>query len=334
MNRSLFLLAFLNLPLGAAEPVRFEYEEPHMGTKFRLVCYAADRAKADQAAKDVFARVAELNRIMSDYLPDSELSVLCAKNAQRPAGPIKVSPDLYTVLDRAERTAYLSEGAFDVSIGPVVRLWRQARKDRRLPDADVLKETLAKVGYKNIVLDAKAMTVELKIAGMQLDLGGIAKGYAADEGLKIFAKHGITAALVAASGDIAVSDAPPGKTGWRVEIGSLSATAPKRVLNLKQAAVSTSGDAEQFVEIAGVRYSHIVDPKTGLGLTGRRSVSVIAPRGITADSMTKMAMLLPPEKALQTIDKIKGAATLIVVKTATGEDVQQSKNFTDWLLKE
>jgi FAD:protein FMN transferase len=335
VRSSVLLCVFaLALPSSAADPARFEYEEPHMGTKFRIVLYAADKAVADAAAKAAFARVAELNRIMSDYDPNSELSTLCERSVIKPAGPKKVSDDLFFVLAKGKEVSELSDGAFDVTIGPVVRLWRQVRKDRRLPDPDVLKAALDKVGYKKLELDPKAKTVDLKVAGMMLDLGGIAKGYAADEGLKVLAKHGITIALVAASGDIAVSSPPPGKAGWRVDIAPIPGTKEPRQVLLRDAAISTSGDSEQFVEIAGTRYSHIVDPRTGLGQTGRRSVTVIARRGIEADSLTKMAALMPADKAVAAIEKIDGAATLIVVKTATGQEVKESKGFAGYLAKD
>lgn len=321
--------------LRAQEPERFEFEEPHMGTKFRMVLYANDRAEADKAVKAAFARVAELNRIMSDYLPDSELSKLCAKSDRTPAGPVVVSEDLFVILTRANEISELSDGAFDVTIGPVVKLWRQARKDRRIPEPDILKEALSKVGYRKMKLDAKAKTVELTVAGMRLDLGGIAKGHAADEAQKILAKHGITRSLVAASGDIAVSEPPPGRPGWKVAIGKLPGSkGEQKYVWLKNAAISTSGDEIQFVEIAGVRYSHIADPKTGLGLTGRRSVTVIARRGIDADGLTKMASILSADKVLPAIDQIEGTAALIVVQKADGEDVRQSKSFEKWLVKD
>jgi len=319
----------------AEEPERFEFEEPHMGTKFRIVLYAADRATADVAAKAGFARVAELNRIMSDYLPDSELSKLCAKSEKTPAGPVVVSDDLFVILARANEISAISEGSFDVTIGPIIKLWRQARKDRRLPDPEVLKEALARVGYQKMKLDPKAKTVDLTVAGMRLDLGGIAKGHAADECQKVLAKHGITRSLVAASGDIAVSGPPPGKPGWKVAIGKLPGSKGEaKYVWLKNAAISTSGDEVQFVEIAGVRYSHIADPKTGLGLTGRRSVTVIAKKGIDADSLTKMASILPADKVLPAIEQIEGTVALIVVLTESGEDVRESKGFDKWLARD
>jgi thiamine biosynthesis lipoprotein len=333
------LLAFLVLlgacyPTSAEEPKRFEYEEPHMGTKFRIVLYARDQATADKAAKAAFARVAHLNRVMSDYIADSELMTLCKKSEKVSAGPIAVSDELFFVLDKAREVSELSDGAFDVTIGPIVRLWRQARKDRELPDPDVHKEALNRVGYKNVELDPKTKTVSLKVAGMLLDLGGIAKGYAADEGLKAIGTFGITSALVAASGDIAVSGPPPGKAGWRIDIAPLPGATEKRQLLLRDMAVSTSGDVEQFVEIRGVRYSHVVDPRTGLGLTGRRSVTVVARRGIQSDSLTKMASILPADKAVEKIEAIDGAAALIVVKTDRGEVVTESKRFRALLAKD
>jgi FAD:protein FMN transferase len=333
MSRSLAIAILLASGQAfAEEPKRFEYEEPHMGTKFRIVLYAPDKVSADKAAKAAFARVAALNQIMSDYISDSELMKLCKKSEKEPAGPVKLSDELFFVLSKAQEVSAISEGTFDVTVGPIVRLWRQARKDRELPDADVLKAAMKRVGYKNLELDPKAKTASLKVPGMLLDLGGIAKGYAADEGLKVIETFGITSALVAASGDIAVSKAPPGRAGWVIDIAPLPSAKDTRQVLLVNAAVSTSGDAEQFVEIAGVRYSHIVDPRTGVGLTGRRSVTVIARHGIQADSLTKMASILPAEKAIEKIEAIDGAATLIVVKTEKGEQAKQSKRFAKWLV--
>ena len=318
-------------PCSAADLARLEYEEPHMGTKFRIVLYATAKEKADQAAKAGFARVAELNGIMSDYVAISELMQLCAKFETKVVEPVKVSDDLFRVLRKAREVSELSEGAFDVTVRPLVVLWRHARRTQKLPDPKELADALSKVGYRNIELDEKARTVRLKIPGMQIDLGGIAKGYAADEVLKVLAQHEISNGLVAAGGDISVSGAPPGSDGWKVDIAPLPGSKERRLLKMKDASVSTSGDAEQFVVIDGTRYSHIVDPKTGLGLTGQRSVTVIARRGITADSLTKMASILPADKAIAISDKLEGVATLIIRKTENGEEAFESKRFkAEW----
>lgn len=293
---------------------RFEFESKHMGTTFRVVLYAADKDTAKKAADAAFARVAELDGIMSDYKKDSELMLLCAKFAKEVGEPGKVGDDLFVVLQKAQELSAKSDGAFDVTVGPVVQLWRLARRTQQLPEEKEFAAARAKVGYTKVKLDPAKKTVQFTTPGMQLDLGGIAKGYAADEALKLLReKFGIKQALVAAYGDIACGDPPPGEEAWKVDIAPIAKSRKPRTVKLANAAVSTSGDLEQFVEIGGVRYSHVLDPKTGLGLTGRRSVTVIAPNGIAADSMTKAISVLPPERGLKLIEDTPGAATYIVV---------------------
>jgi thiamine biosynthesis lipoprotein len=325
--RVLVVACLVVLPTRAAEPAlsRHSFAEKHMGTLFRIIVWAKDEETARQASKEAFARVSELNRIMSDYLPTSELMRLCAKAGGE---PVKVSGELFFVLLRAQKVARDSDGAFDVTVGPVVRLWRRSRRTGQMPDAKKLAAARALVGYKNVVLDKKARTVKLLKPGMQLDLGGIAKGYAADEALKVLAKHGLTRALVAAGGDIAVHEPPPDKPGWRIEIAAIDpAKEGKRYLILANAAVSTSGDAEQYVEIDGKRYSHIVDPRTGIGLVGRMSATVVAPDGITSDSLTKVVAVLGPKKGFEIIEKSLGVGGRFVRKTDDTTEVFVSKNF-------
>jgi len=326
----IYCITFGGENLYGKELQRYEFAEPHMGTEFRLKFYAPDEASAKEAAKLAFARIATLNKVMSDYDPKSELSELCAKNSEKCVGPVVVSDDLFRVLQEAQTISELSEGAFDVTVGPVVRLWRVARKDRRFPDPDVLKEAMKKVGYQKIKLDPVRKTVELTVVGMKLDLGGIGKGFAAEETLKLLKEKGISSALVAASGDISVGDAPPGTDGWKVDIAPLPGSTKQRILTLKNAAVSTSGDASQFVEISGKRYSHVLDPRTGVGLEGRRSVTVIASRGTQADALTKMASVWEPEKAIKAIDKLDKVACLIIVLDNEGkEKVTQSERYKE-----
>jgi thiamine biosynthesis lipoprotein len=224
-----------------------------------------------------------------------------------------------------------SDGAFDVTVGSVVRLWRRARRTQRLPDAEELAKARALVGYQMVHLDEKAQTVRLDKAGMLLDLGGIAKGYAADEALLALEKLGITRALVAAGGDIAVSGPPPDATAWTVGIAPLDdpAKKPSRYLLLHDAAVSTSGDFEQHVVIDGKRYSHIVDPRTGMGLVGRQSVTVVARRGIDSDSLTKVVSVLGTERGFAVIDGTPGAAAYLIRETEKGLETSESKRFRD-----
>jgi thiamine biosynthesis lipoprotein len=316
---------------AAAEPAleRFTYIEPHMGTRFKVVLYAANEATAKAAARAAFERVAVLDAIMSDYRPASELMQLCRKAGD---DPVPVSADLFAVLDQAQALARRSDGAFDVTIGPVVRLWRLARRTQRLPEKDELAAARALVGFEKMKLDPKARTVQLLKPGMLLDLGGIAKGYAAEAALAVLKKHGLPRALVAAGGDVVVGDPPPDAAGWKVGIAPLEhpSQAPSRFLLLTNAAVSTSGDAEQFVVIDGQRYSHIVDPRAGLGLLGRMSVTVVAPSGTASDSLATAVSILGEKAGLALIEDTPGIAALIVRQTEQGEQTLSSKRFKNF----
>lgn len=323
------LLALLTAGTASAEPPgRYTFTEMHMGTRFKIIVYAPDEATASKATRAAFARVAQLDGIMSDYKPASELMQLCAKAG---GPPVQVSEELFYVLDRAQEVSRRCAGAFDVTVGPVVREWRFARKAQRLPEPDELKEAAGRVGYTKMVLDPKARTVQLKQAKMQLDLGGIGKGYAADEAVKELQRHGLTRVLVAAAGDIAAGDPPPGKDGWTVGIAPVAGprNEPGRFVLLDNSAVSTSGDAEQYVEVGGKRYSHIVDPRTGQALLGQFSATVTARKGIDADSLAKVVAVLGPEKGFKLIDDTEGAASLYVRKVDGKEQVFRSTRFKE-----
>lgn len=283
-----------------------------MGTLFKIVFYASDEPSALRASKAAFDRIAELDRIMSDYQPSSELMQV----SQRAGGPpVKISDDLYRVMSAAQDIAQRSEGAFDITVGPVVRLWRRARRQHELPEPARLAQALELVGYGKLRLEDRARTAQLLKPGMLLDLGGIGKGYAADETLRLLKRRGINHALVAAGGDIAVGEPPPDSAapGWTIAIASLDSQSqePKRYVTLRNAGVSTSGDLEQHVDIDGTRYSHIVDPKTGRAKTGRVSVTVIAPHDTTADALATAVCVLGQERGLHLIQSMPETRALI-----------------------
>jgi thiamine biosynthesis lipoprotein len=262
---------------------RYQYSQVHMGVRVTITLYAADSAKAEAAASAGFAQFAELEAIMSDYRADSELMQLCARAGQ---GPQRASPDLLTVIIRAQEIAEKSSGAFDITCSPLVRLWREARRSKKLPSKEALQSARQFVDFRNVLVGPG--TIELKKPGMQLDLGGIAKGYACDRAIAAIKDKGIERSMCEAGGDIVACGAPPGKLGWHLAV----AGAPEGFIWLKDGAVSTSGDAEQFVEIGGKRYSHIVNPHTGLGLTNRKQVSVIAKDGLTTDPLATTLCVL------------------------------------------
>lgn len=292
---------------------RFQFQSPHMGTLFTITLFAPDRLTATNAAHAAFARIAALERTMTDYDPESELMRLCQ---QPPGAPTRVSADLFDALQNAQHFAKISDGAFDFTVGPYVRLWRRARRTRVLPPPESLARARQAVGYWKVKLDARTRTVTLLAPNMQLDLGGIGKGYAADQALAVLRRLGIRRALVAASGDIALGDPPPGKPGWRVGIGEVDA--PSRQLGmqllLRNAAVSTSGDTEQFVEIHGVRYSHIINPKTGVALTNRIQATIVAPKATRTEGLSKPVCVLGVPAGLAFIDRFPKAAALVATK--------------------
>ena len=254
--------------LNGAE--RYRASEPHMGTLVTITLYADSPEQAQRGFVAAFDRIRAIDAILSDYKPESELSRACSL-------PAPVSPDLETVLVHAQRVAASTGGAFDITAGPLTLLWREARKQKKLPDQAALADALRRTGYRK--LSIANGRVRCGVDGMKLDAGGIGKGYAADEALKAMTHAGITSALVAISGDIAASSAPPGQTGWRIEVQD-------RIIEIFSAAVSTSGDEFQFLEIDRVRYSHVIDPRTGMPVRNSKPVSVIAGTGIEADSLS------------------------------------------------
>jgi thiamine biosynthesis lipoprotein len=298
---------------------RFEFKQYHMGVDVRLVLYARNQATAVAAGAAAYRRFAQLDDVMSDYRADSELMRLCAKAG---GPPIRVSADLFRVLERAQDMARRSDGAFDVTVGPAVALWRTARKTKQLPGPEELKRAMALVGWRKLKLNARNRTAQLLVPGMKLDLGGIGKGYAADCAQQVLRRHGITRALVEAGGDIVVSGPPPGQSGWRIEVPNASAHGTPPTLSFANAAISTSGDTAQYVEIGGVRYSHIVDPRTGMGLTSRIAVTVVGRNGTTTDSLSTAISVLGAERGMALARTFPGVAVYIRRDEDAGADPQ------------
>jgi thiamine biosynthesis lipoprotein len=312
---------------------RYEYEQPEMGVPFRIVLYAKSESLAETAAGAAFNRVAQLNAIMSDYETDSELSKL-SRSSEEGSPEVPVSEDLWNVLSFAQELSEKSAGAFDITIGPCSALWRQARREQRFPDATRLESARQKVGYQNLVLNKSRRTARLLKYGMRLDLGGIAKGYAADEALKVLRRYKVNRALVAASGDLALGDAPPDVKGWKIEIIGYDQpnSAPSRVILLANCGVSTSGDFYQRLEINGVRYSHIVNPVACIGLTNQALATVIADDCITSDSVATPLTMLEPAEGLRLVNDYNAAAR--IVRLENGRPIlYQNRRFEKVILQ-
>jgi FAD:protein FMN transferase len=305
---------------------RFEYTRPQMGLPFRIVLYAPDQGAADAAADAAYARVKQLNDILSDYDTDSELSRLSQTSGSGRAVP--VGEDLWHVLARSQQVAGETDGAFDITCGPVVSLWRKARREKQRPDPAKLAEALRAVGHEKLLLDPAKRTAQLLVPYMRLDLGSLAKAYAVDEALRTLRGRGVRSALVTGSGDMAAGEPPPGARGWRIELAPLDApdAPPTEFVLLKNQALATSGDYFQHVEIDGTRYSHIVNPRTGLGLTDHSLVVVIARDCQTANSVSTSAGLLGPERALRYADE-QGACARITRRPAGSIERYESACF-------
>lgn len=318
----------------------FDFEEIQMGVDFRIRLYGPDSMVANKAAKAAFARIEQLNAALSDYDEASEVRRLCDLSTGKPT---KVSRDLFVVLEAAQQLSVATDGAFDVTVGPLTKLWRRARRQKELPDPKLLAEAREAVGFRFVILNREAQTVTLTKPNVRIDLGGIAKGYAVDEALKVLADHGINRAMVDGSGDMAIGDPPPDRDAWTIEVAALdqSDTLSAATLKLKNCGVATSGDAFQHIEIAGRKYSHIVDPKTGLGLSESSSVTIIAPTGLTADSLASAVSVLGPKAGIEFIDRHQQypdceALVLTAADPKTGSSTSprfESKSFRDFVQK-
>ncbi len=327
-----WLLQLSVLVVGWLSPVRpelqrYEAVEPHMGTLVRITIYAPGEEAANAAFRAAFERIRHLDHTLSDYRADSELN----RVTREPVGrPVPLSDDLFAVLRASQELATATAGAFDITQGPVIQLWREARKNARVPDQGALRAAASRSGYRKLHLDAPHQTATFDAPGMALDVGAIGKGYAASEAIKALRGLNVRRALVAVSGDLAFGDPPPGQRGWRIRVhpGDPSVGFPG-VLELANAAVSTSGSSAQHVDIDGRRYSHVIDPASGMGLTDDVTVTVIAPGGLEADGLDTAISVLGAARGLELVESRPDAAALVVQRNTEGTIAVASARFRE-----
>lgn len=302
---------------------KYIFERPEMGSPFTITIEAADSMAASIAAAAAFQKADTLNGLLSDYIDSSEINRLSATSGQ--GRFVRVSTPLFTILQRSVEAAQWSGGSYDVTIGPVVKLWRKARKTRVFPDADSIRAALRKTGYRYVHLDTLNQSVWLERPGMQLDVGGLGKGFVAQAALDLLAEHGFQTAMVNAGGKIVVGKAPSGRQGWVIGINAPNEKEEilPGLLLLKHKAIATSGDIYQYVEWKGRRYSHIVNPKTGIGLTRRRNVTAIAADGTQADWLATACSILSYHKSLKLIRHFPEAA-LLITESRNGRIIRKS----------
>lgn len=309
MYRLFFPIALLSCTLIFSQQ-RFQYTQPKMGSPFNLIFYAQDSAKANALATEAFHLVDSLNTIFSDYLQSSELNRLSKTAGSGKAVPL--SPLLNDILGKSKKAASQSKGAFDITVGPLSWLWRKARKAKQFPETNEVQVAKNKTGIKHLFLDTVARSATLQTAGMQLDLGGIAKGYAAQKVVDFLKTEGIVSALADAGGDMACTLPPPGKNGWVVGINvpENETELLSQTIAINNEAVATSGDVYQYIEHDGKKYSHIIDPRTGYGVPYQRNVTVLAKDGTSADWLATACSILPLADCKKLVQK-NGAELLI-----------------------
>lgn len=326
----LLLSCWLIYSHSNAQEKKFVFRQPKMGSIFTIQVYTIDSIAAAKTAQKAFAAVDSLNLIFSDYLETSELSTL--STTARTHTWVKVSPALFDILQQSKTAWQKSNGAFDVTVGALSRLWRTTRKKKSLPAESLLQNALNSVGSEHLLLDVKHQTIQLSASQTILDLGGIGKGYAAQRMLEIMQQAGFERALCDAAGNMAIGNAPPQRAGWLIGVSQPNQANKlmDKFLTLKNVAVSTSGDLFQYVDIDGKRYSHIVNPRTGMGLTNRRQVTVISADATQADWLSTACCILSPRKALR-LAKREKADILILEILAQQVKYWQSKGWEKWL---
>jgi len=323
MLRLIFLLL---LPFTvSAQLKRFQFSENKMGSSFNIIFYHVDSAEAVILSKKCFLIVDSLNNIFSDYSSESEVGKLALQTNQT---DIKVSDELFSMIIRSKDAWKRSGKTFDISIGSLTQLWRKANKEDRFPSEAEIKAVKGLTGFKNLTVNKKSKTISFKKPGIRLDFGGIVPGYVAQRVIDFLKTKNINIALVDASGDIVISDAPPGKDGWTIGI-NLPENENEiwdKKLELKNFAVSTSGDVYRYTIHNGKKYSHIIDPRTGYGVTSQRNVTVITKYGADADWLATACSILPIKKALK-LSKKEHAAILIATMNDEKILTYKSKNF-------
>lgn len=288
-----------------------------MGTHLRIALYAPDEVTAKRAAESVFDRVRYVEERISSWDPESELSrLLAAKHRD----PVKVSPDLWWALRMGYVASHNSGGAYDITAGPLIRLWRRARADGRLPTDEERELALRRVGFERITLyeDTKEVLIE---PGTEIDFGSLGKGHAIGALWLTLHEFGVRSYLVDFGGDIAVGEPPPGQPGWRIAVPGLNAP-----VTVHGASICTSGHTAQHVEIDGRRYSHILDARDGRALTNGLQVTVISAGGTRADALATILSILGPDEAEDVLD---GSPSVALIQR-DGAVIWKSPHWPDW----
>ncbi len=314
---AVFLVMALFVSIAKNRP--FELESgyrPVMGTFARVVVVAKDTEMARKCIENAFSEIDRVDELMSDYKSDSEISLVNTNAAKK---AVQVSESTFEVLQRSVEFSKLTEGAFDITVGPLVDLFRAAEESQTAPTQEQIEMAKSKVGYEKLIFDRTNKTVQFTIEGMRLDLGGIAKGYAIDKAIKAMKKTGALGAMVDIGGDIRCFGVPAkGKKRWLIGLQdpnlNMDHSEGNLVLKLRisDGAIATSGDYQQFVLIDGKKYSHIIDRQTGTSNEGLSSVTIIADNATDADALATALSVMGAEKGIALIETLPNTEVILM----------------------
>ncbi|WP_237332487.1 FAD:protein FMN transferase [Zobellia amurskyensis] len=309
MKNSLFLLFFL-LSLSVSAQGTFTRTLKLMGSRFDITVTAKDSAEGNKNIDLAVAEISRIEDLISSWNPNSQTSEI---NRNAGKNPVKVSYELYNLIERAISLSTLTDGAFDISYASMDKIWVFDGSVTQMPNTADIQSSVVKVGFQNIVLDSKNSTVFLKEEGMKIGFGAIGKGYAADKAKALLIEKGVTAGIINASGDMNTWGRQSNGEPWKVAITNpMDKNKVFALLPITQGAVVTSGDYEKFVTLDGKRYSHIIDPRTGFPSTGIISVTVFAPKAELADALATSVFVMGKEVGLNRINQMPQIECIII----------------------
>ena len=282
-----------------------------MGNRFELSVVSADEAWANARIDEGIAEIQRIEKLLTTFSEDSETNRI---NQNAGIAPVAVSRETFDLIARSLRISEITQGAFDITYGSIdKKLWNFDRTMTSLPDAETAKQMVRLINYRNVILDNEQQTVFLKEAGMRIGFGGIGKGYAAEKAKLIMKQQGVVHGVVNASGDLTTWGLQPNGQPWTVGIANPDATGQIfSYMSISDLAVATSGNYEKFVIIGGKKYSHTIDPRTGLPVTGIKSVTIITTNAEIADAMATPVTIMGIRTGLDMINQIKDIEAIIV----------------------
>lgn len=293
-----------------------------MGSRFEITVVSENEAKANEEIDLAISEISRIEKLISSWDPNSQTSKI---NKNAGIKPVKVSAELFDLIKRAKSISELTDGAFDISYASMDALWKFDGSMTKMPSEEKIKASVAKIGYKNIVLDPKDQSVFLKITGMKIGFGAIGKGYAADKAKELLMKKGVVAGIINASGDMNTWGQQPDGSEWKVAITNpLNKNNAFALLPIDNEAVVTSGNYEKYVIFNGKRYTHIIDPRTGYPATGIVSATVFAPRAELADALATSVFVMGKDVGIDRINQLPDIECILIDDKG---DIFTSKNI-------